>query len=329
MTSTPPTPVPTHTADGRLLWLDRSAHGLAPDPAWTPAQRDAADRRAAQMVGPQPDEPTEYAFMAHGLPCVVSWYRTHAGGHWNGYVATPRPLRSQSEAVTKAYVSAVYGATGLEVYELTAGGDTVVMVRDLRAPLQEAAGFGGEDRVTDFCAAFPFYVGFDLGHYCDSKQPKTRAFAELVCEALAHAICTVPRPLVVVESPWRGDSPGQSRRNAKYARDAIRDCLTRREVPFASHVLYAGSGALDDNDPEERQLGMDAGWCMYAHADYVVVYDDFGVSPGMQEGIKRARTAGLHVEYRKLEGWTHARLNLFNAWCDYVEAHTSSARKSP
>lgn len=61
--------------------------------------------------------------------------------------------------------------------------------------------------------------------------------------------------LVILESPFAGDV----KRNILYARMCVRDSLGRGEAPIASHLLYTQSGILNDNLPEERQWGIDAG----------------------------------------------------------------------
>jgi len=101
---------------------------------------------------------------------------------------------------------------------------------------------------------------------------------------------------VILESPYAGDVL----QNERYARLCMHDCLQRGVAPFASHLLYTQPFVLDDTDPVQRRLGMEAGFSWGEVADYVVVYDDLGVSPGMKEGIKRARDRGLDILYRSL-----------------------------
>jgi hypothetical protein len=60
---------------------------------------------------------------------------------------------------------------------------------------------------------------------------------------------------VIVESPFAGDIEA----NVIYARAAVRDCVLRGEAPIASHLLFTQPGILDDNVPEERALGIEAG----------------------------------------------------------------------
>ena len=77
--------------------------------------------------------------------------------------------------------------------------------------------------------------------------------------------------------------------------------MKRGEAPIASHLLYTQPGILDDSDPEQRRLGMEAGFAWNELADATVVYTDLGISAGMREGIFRAVSAGRPVEHRSLE----------------------------
>lgn len=113
--------------------------------------------------------------------------------------------------------------------------------------------------------------------------------------------------LVVVESPYAAPTPEGIERNVRYARAAMRDCLLRGEAPYASHLLYTQEGVLRDEVPDERRLGMDAGFEWRQVAAATVVYVDLGTSRGMTEGVKDAEKRGNPVEYRSLGGeWTEA-----------------------
>lgn len=106
--------------------------------------------------------------------------------------------------------------------------------------------------------------------------------------------------LVIVESPYAGPTPFDVKRNEEYARAAMRDCLNKGEAPYASHLLYTQHGVLDDRDPAQRRLGIEAGLAWGAQAHKTVVYADLGISPGMQLGIDRAKRQGRPVEMRYL-----------------------------
>lgn len=102
--------------------------------------------------------------------------------------------------------------------------------------------------------------------------------------------------LVIVESPYAG----QVDLHILYARMCLRDCLLRDEAPFASHLLYTQPGVLLDEKPEDRKLGMEAGWNFMRRADLVAVYSDLGLSEGMNRGIEACQAMRIPFEHRYL-----------------------------
>jgi hypothetical protein len=109
----------------------------------------------------------------------------------------------------------------------------------------------------------------------------------------------MPR-LVELETPYKGDNYSTLEKNIEYARKCMRDCLLRGEAPFASHLLYTQQGTLDDKNPNERNIGIEAGLAWASHAEATVVYQDLGISEGMMLAIRRAVLEGRRVEYRNL-----------------------------
>src|SRR5579872_4794559 len=101
---------------------------------------------------------------------------------------------------------------------------------------------------------------------------------------------------VVLESPLAGDVA----ENVKYARAAARHCLLRGDAPFASHLLYAQEGVLDDLDKEQRSLGMQAGFAWSIRAEASCVYLDRGMSSGMISGIARVARVEIPIEFYTL-----------------------------
>ena len=99
---------------------------------------------------------------------------------------------------------------------------------------------------------------------------------------------------VVIESPFTGDLV----RNVKYARLCLADSLRRGEAPFLSHLLYPL--VLDDNDPKQRKQGIKAGLEWGRKADLRAVYIDYGISEGMEMGIKDAQKHKQRIEYRRI-----------------------------
>ena len=102
---------------------------------------------------------------------------------------------------------------------------------------------------------------------------------------------------VVIESPYRGDVD----RNVAYGIDAVRDCISRGEAPFAGHLIY--TLALDDSLPHERSQGINLHLHWMSRVDACVVYSDLGITEGMQMGIDRAAEMGIAVEHRIIDGW--------------------------
>lgn len=102
---------------------------------------------------------------------------------------------------------------------------------------------------------------------------------------------------VILESPYGGY---HVERNIKYARECVKDSLMRHEAPIASHLLYTQKGILDDNIPNERDLGINAGLAWAFVADLHVFYCDYGLSLGMEKALKYAMENNINYEIRKL-----------------------------
>lgn len=103
---------------------------------------------------------------------------------------------------------------------------------------------------------------------------------------------------VVVEHPLAGDVEG----NIAYAKRCMRDCLSRGEAPYASALILARTGILDDAVRADREMGMEVGFVWGERADLIAVYADRGVSNGMRAGIERALARGIPIEERWLDG---------------------------
>lgn len=106
--------------------------------------------------------------------------------------------------------------------------------------------------------------------------------------------------LVLVESPLASPTIEGQVRNKKFARACMRDCIGRGEAPYASHLLYAQEGLLNDDIAQERALGIHAGLLWGKNATKSIVYTDLGISSGMERGINRALEEHREIEYRIL-----------------------------
>jgi hypothetical protein len=100
---------------------------------------------------------------------------------------------------------------------------------------------------------------------------------------------------VILESPYAGDIQS----NEEYAYKCCLDCLSRGESPYASHLFF--TQFLDDNVPEEREQGIQAGFAWRTVAKKTVVYTDRGISKGMEYGIEHSEKLGIEIEYRSIE----------------------------
>jgi hypothetical protein len=111
---------------------------------------------------------------------------------------------------------------------------------------------------------------------------------------------------VVIESPFAGATPELAARNLRYLRACLKDCLQRGEAPFASHGLYTQPGVLNDDDVNERALGIKAGFAWRMAADCTVFYHDLGFSGGMRAALSHiADLAEMPLEgYRVQPGRT-------------------------
>lgn len=110
----------------------------------------------------------------------------------------------------------------------------------------------------------------------------------------------------IVESPYAGEV----KRNILYARALYRYCLEQGWAPFASHLNYTQPGVLNDDVPEERTLGIEAGQEIADRADIRVFGMDFGMSRGMQYGLERAEAIDqpihkIHLGPDWEEKWLH------------------------
>lgn len=99
---------------------------------------------------------------------------------------------------------------------------------------------------------------------------------------------------VVIESPLSGNFE----RNRRYALWCERDSFNRGEAPFLSHVFY--TQVLDDENPDERRRGMQAGFAWGEVADLRVLYVDLGTSSGMADGLAEAVRLGQEHTTRVL-----------------------------
>ena len=103
---------------------------------------------------------------------------------------------------------------------------------------------------------------------------------------------------VIIESPYGSSDLSIVKQNILYLKRCLLDSLRKDEAPFASHGFY--TQILNDQIPKERSLGMKAGLTWQDKADLVAVYFDYGITKGMELGIKNALLAKVPVIYRHI-----------------------------
>jgi hypothetical protein len=106
---------------------------------------------------------------------------------------------------------------------------------------------------------------------------------------------------VILESPLSAVTRAAIEFNKNYAKRAMRDSLQRGESPFASHLLFDQPGLLDELEVKDRLLGMAAGQAWYCCAEKIVIYEDYGISAGMQAGIDLGVKLRIPLEFRKID----------------------------
>jgi len=97
------------------------------------------------------------------------------------------------------------------------------------------------------------------------------------------------RKKIYVASPYVGDVAENVAAAVRYCRKVIDDGY----MPVAGHLLYPQ--ILDDNDPEERDLGLLFGLALLRTCDEVWVFGT--VSDGVEKEIEEAKRLKKRVRY--------------------------------
>ena len=101
------------------------------------------------------------------------------------------------------------------------------------------------------------------------------------------------RKKIYVASKYAGNVDA----NVKAAVGYCKYVISKNCIPIASHLLYPQM--LDDNDPDERELGLMFGLSLLAICDEVWCFGDISESEGVQQEIVEARRLGIPVHHIK------------------------------
>lgn len=100
------------------------------------------------------------------------------------------------------------------------------------------------------------------------------------------------RKLVYIASPYAGNV----KRNLAFAKAAGLLAVKEGCTPIMTHLMYPA--ILNDDDPEERALGMLMDMSLVALCDELWCFDANGISKGMREEIACAEQHGIPVVTR-------------------------------
>lgn len=101
--------------------------------------------------------------------------------------------------------------------------------------------------------------------------------------------------IVYICSPYRAETEEEHNRNLEYARHLTRQALKDGDCPITPHLYI--TQCMDDNDDAERKIGMAAGRILLRECSKMIVGHKYGVSKGMREEIKTARTSSIPIVY--------------------------------
>lgn len=101
---------------------------------------------------------------------------------------------------------------------------------------------------------------------------------------------------IYVCSPLSGDIKDNIKKAEKYCRDIV---IVDNAIPVAPHIYF--TRFLDDNVELERELGMDLGLQLLSDCGKMYVYNQNGISKGMQKEIEMAKRLNIPIVYREDE----------------------------
>lgn len=102
--------------------------------------------------------------------------------------------------------------------------------------------------------------------------------------------------LYYICSPYRAATKEEVEKHIEYAKELTSTVLLHGQSAVTPHLYI--TNCLDDSDPEERKLGLEASLEILKKCDVVFVGQKFGISEGMAVEIKEAEKLGIPVFYR-------------------------------
>ena len=97
-------------------------------------------------------------------------------------------------------------------------------------------------------------------------------------------------------SPYRAKTRRQKKLHIKYAREIMYEIIyCKYTLPIVPHLLYPQ--VLDDNNANQRIMGLNLCKYLIERADVIYVCCKFGISKGMAGEIKYAKSLNKEIIY--------------------------------
>ena len=109
-------------------------------------------------------------------------------------------------------------------------------------------------------------------------------------EALKNIENNRKKKIVFICSPFAGDIESNTRQARRYGYFAD----VKNAVPIIPHLMYPQF--LDDNDPEEREMGMNMGLVLLSKCHEMWVFGD-KLSSGMSKEVTKAKQWNIPIRY--------------------------------
>lgn len=99
--------------------------------------------------------------------------------------------------------------------------------------------------------------------------------------------------LIYVCTPYRASTPEELAENIRLAKRVCKRVLSENYVPYAPHLFFPWF--LDEDNPKDRKLGMDAGMKVLERCDGLYVSGP-RISEGMAREIEKAASLGIPIK---------------------------------
>lgn len=125
---------------------------------------------------------------------------------------------------------------------------------------------------------------------------------------------------VYICSPYRNTDRAKQNRNTEYAKELTKLAINAGLAPITTHLYM--TKCLNEDKPEERAAGIEAGLVLLQSCDFVILGVRYGISEGMSREIRTAKLLGIAlVNADKLQHYVKHKADRIeaSAW-DYAKA---------